>query len=145
MTYQKKTRRKYIRKHTKNRYGYGDEIKAIFDLFIKPILKQFHYKDEEMEMREGINWFFNSNSRSLYFCKAKESFSMPGRMWKSLSHPGILVPGTSWGRYVEKGARLVTREDDTMPDRNEIEFNGNMFVLTKAEWNVIEPKLERIA
>lgn len=127
---------------SKNRFGPTDTLKRIYELFVRPFIKQYVTHDSLENV--AIDAFFNSTDRKVYFCKAKEPFRISGPSWASESEPFRLVPGAG-RRHVEKGQPLVLRLDRRTPDRSELEFDGQVFVLSKAELALIQEKIEVVA
>lgn len=111
-----------------------------FKLFLKPFLSELTLGDEQTNAVEGIEAFFSATTRKVMYVKASESFTIPGPMWASLEQPTRLVPGTG-RRYMAKGQYGVLRMDKTMPERSEIEFEEQVFVLTRAHLSYILEKL----
>lgn len=131
-----------VRRH--RRIGQTTSSKALYQWFVKPFLKEYTLPADASHWKEGLLAFFNVDRRPIVWARAKEAFKMPGQMWSSQSQPYKLVEGTG-DRVVYRGAPLIVRRDLTAPDRNEIEFREQVFVLTEAQYNVIREKLEVIA
>jgi hypothetical protein len=117
--------------------------RGIFKLFVKPFLKHFALPEEHSAWKQGIEAFFNVNERPIMWCKATETFKLPGEMWVNQSQPTKRIAGTG-NRIVTRGAPLVVRLDLTVSNKNEIEFREQVFVLTDAEYNAIKDKLKPI-
>lgn len=131
------------KKRAPNRLKYGEDIKRLYRLFIKPVLAQFEYKDNEYTMAEGLRWFFGIGFRHVYFARATEAFTVRNCRWESLSCPTVV--DESGRRNVHKGQPLVVRWDDRTPNKVEIETDVRIYVLTKAEWLAIKEYVELVA
>lgn len=120
-----------------NKVGVTDSGNKIYQWFIKPFLKGFTLTEDELEGEKGIEAFFDIENRKVVFCKATRSFTIPGPMWASPSQPYKLVPGVG-RRYVTKGQGFVLRMDRATPDRSEVEFEEQVFVLSRAQLAAIQ-------
>lgn len=121
-----------------------EAARALYALFVKPFFNAFTLRPDQDYWREGLEHFFSIHTRKIVWYRAEQSFYMPGSMWASLSHPYVTVQGTG-SRYVAQGKGLWVRTDEAMPDRNEVEFEDQVFVLTNAELQVIKEKLKAVA
>jgi hypothetical protein len=150
MTEAPRVKRKYVKSgaprkpRTPNRFKYEAAIKRIFDLFVCKFLQQVTLQEEESRVKQGIRAFFAADVRIVSFCKATEAFKMPGRTWRSLEEPNVHVAGVG-RRHVPKGAALTVRLDERMPDRCEVEWDAQVFVMSQAEWLMVKEKLKPIA
>lgn len=121
---------------------YGNTIKTIFNKFIKPFIQVIKEPDEDIVMSAGVRRFFNVDTRSLYFAKAKRPFTIPGKEWLD-GIPSIL--GYSNGvRQVAANDSLVLRFDELEPDKIELEFEDRIFVMNKEMWQKLEVHVELI-
>lgn len=93
--------------------------------------------------KKMVDAFFLVETRDVHWCRAIEQFMIPGLMWESLSRPSRLIPGTG-RRHVLPGHKFILRTDDTMPERNEIEYMDQVFVLSEAQLMAIREKFEAI-
>lgn len=115
-------------------------LKDIYNFFVKPFERAYCSQWHENTFSETVEAFFNTQSRNLSFCKASMSFTMPGGMWRAENRPYELIRGTG-RRHIKTGDALVVRTDEATPNRCELEFDEQIFVLTKAEFDVIKTKL----
>ena len=130
---------KRVRAH--RRLGATVAGRGIYKLFVKPFLNQYTLHHGQNSFKEGLEAFFNVNSRPIIWCRAQEAFKMPGEMWASSSQPYKKVIGTG-DRLVHRGSVVVVRRDLTVKDKNEIEYKDQVFVLTDAQYEVIKEKLK---
>lgn len=142
MKYLSKNKQKRVR--GPNRLYSTPAAIALYRGFVRPFMDAFTFSDiERTRWIEGIEKFFNIDSRRIVWCRAKESFYIPGPMWATTSQPYNKIPGVG-RRYVNVGAALYVRQDTERPDFNEVEFDNQVFVLTDAQLRVVEEKLEPI-
>lgn len=135
---------KQKRKRGPNRLKETEAFKLFYSGVLQPFFRRYTLNDEQSYLRDGVEAFFNTQTRSTLWCAAVESFTLPGLMWSDPSHPFHLVQGVG-RRYVKKGDGFVLRQDSELPDRNEIEFEEQVFVLTEAELNAIKSKFKTVA
>lgn len=121
------------------RKSYGDAIKAVFSLFIKPFASALSQTEDE-GLTDGIRRFFNVDTRSIYFATAKVNFTIPGKEWLH-GHPTTLgYSGAS--RAVRRGKGVVLRFDDLEPNKIEMQVDERVYVMTKELWQSIEQHVE---
>lgn len=127
---------------------YGTSIRQFYRLFIEPFTKAYSFSEDQHEEEDiprlGVEAFFGVEFRSVLWARARSKFEMPGAVWDSLDKPHIIY-AAGGRRNVNKGDELIVREDIRTPDRTDIEFDGQVFMLTAAQYQVIKPKIERIA
>jgi len=131
------------RQRAHRRIGSTVASRGIYKLFVKPFIEAMHFNEEQSKFKEGIDAFFSVNDRPITWCKAIETFKLPGDMWATQSQPYKHIKGTG-NRIVTKGAALILRQD-LRNERHEIEFKDQSFVLTNAEFEVIKDKIKAIA
>lgn len=121
------------------------EGERIYDLFIKPFLREYTLEEGETPAIEGMERFFGVPDRRVYFVKSKGAFLLPGRVWATKSAPYKIIPGSRVIREMPRGAPGILRVDKRMPERSELEYGEYIFVLTQAELQFILEKLELVA
>lgn len=119
---------------------YGDTIKSIYKLFVKPAINILAPLDDESSLSEGVKRFFNADTRSVYFVRVTAEFTMPGKEWLD-GHPNVLGYSNA-SRRVKRGAGLVLRMDELEPNKIELETDTHIYVLDKEMWSRIEEKVE---
>lgn len=117
---------------------------ALWQRFVRPFLESFTMLSHERLFEDGPAYFFNVDGRRIQWCKCVTQFKMPGAMWLSESEPFFTIEGTG-KRDVRPGAALIVRTDGALPDRNEIEYADQIFVLTDAELAFVHEKLKVLA
>lgn len=128
-----------VRRLTKR--SFSDTIRSFFALFIRPFMSTLHEESDEA-LTDGIRRFFNAESRSVYFAKAKVNFTIPGKEWLQ-GCPSVL--GYSHlPRSVRRGKGLILRFDSTVPDKIEMQVDERVFVMSKLMWTEIEQHVEII-
>lgn len=134
------------KRHIKRRrLPYGDAIKTVYHKFIHPFIKKIVMTEQEEKraLFEGIHRFFNVDTRSIYFAKAKETFTIPGKEWLN-GHPKTL--GYSGApRKVKRGLGMVIRFDDLDLDLVELEFDERIYSMDSDQWDTIKDLVEFIA
>ena len=115
-----------------------------YNLFLKPFMRNYVFTDGQNHFSEGIKAFFGAHYRSVYWCRATQPFELPGWIWRTPDDPSIRYPAGG-NRRVTKGNQLVIREDLRTPNRIDIEFKNQVFMLKKSQWDVIQEKIQRIA
>ncbi len=125
-------------------YKETEEGLRIHELFLKPFCREHTLEEGQTNAVEGIEAFFNVHTRRVYYVRANKSFTIPGGMWASLEQPTRIVPGVG-RRYMAAAQTGVLRVDKTMPDRSELEFEDQVFVLTSAHLYHILPLLDLVA
>lgn len=121
--------RKFTRKRNSTRPRrtlYSNSAKVIYTRFIKPLVNSMALGYDDNIFVESIARFFVVKTRTVLFCKAKEGFSVPGKSWSE--HPNVI----EWGaltRQVKKGSALVVRYDELMPNRAELEYGNEIFIM----------------
>lgn len=132
------------KKPLKQRRFYAAPVRALFEHILKPIAQAFVIPDRDGTFDKGLRMLFNVDNREVWFCKVKVDFVMPGDSWATLRSPHPVVRGLG-KRQIKKGDPVVVRVDVLMPERFcEIEHNEMIYVLTHAQWTIIEPKMEYI-
>ncbi len=127
-----------------SKVGSTPALKDLYISFLKPFLSQYYIHEEQTLMAEGVEGFFSVKSRPISWCKAKRSFTMPGYMWRSPSRPFDFIEGVG-RRYVKPGSSVVIRSDANLPDKHDVEFDEQVFVLSDAELSVVKEYLEVLA
>jgi hypothetical protein len=125
------------------RTTYGDAIKTILEKFIKPCLAKLSPGEEESAFGTGIKRFFHTDTRSIYFAKAKRDFTIPGKEWISGHNKRLGWAGSD--RRVREGETMVVRVDETMIYRVEVEYGEAIFVMDMSTWKVIKDYVELVA
>jgi hypothetical protein len=145
--------RKYARIKTRivGVFGANPYIQKIYEWFIRPLAMTVEHsnysgEEEEIKLPERIRVVFGTGMREVFFCRANCAFRLPGGVWRNLSTPSDIVYGdVMTRRLVRKGDPLVYRRDSRTPERCEVEFSEQVFVMTEAEFNVVREKLEILA
>lgn len=133
MSSQIERKKKDRKKRAPNKIKDTPALTALYDYFVKPFLRDYHLHLEQFETQEGYEAFFSVNERATLWCICHTSFTMPGDSWLDTSHPYNVVKGVPGRRYVKPGDGVVVRLDKRLPDRNEVEFDEQVFVLTRAQ------------
>ncbi len=129
---------------TPNKVKSTAAIRFLWQHFVKVFLSMYTMPPDEKSHEGGVEAFFGLPDRRVAFCRAAESFTIPGPMWESLDQPYILIPGVG-KRAVPKNAGFVLRVDKAMPNRSELEFEDQVFVLSRAQLSAIKDKIRVIA
>ncbi len=127
-----------------NKVGSTIAIRKIWRFFVRRFLAEYTLPPDEKSHEGGVEAFFNLPNRRVAFCRASEAFTIPGPKWASDEQPYLLIPGVG-KRAVPKGAGFVLRVDKAMPERNEIEFEDQVFVMSLAQLMAIKDRIKVIA
>lgn len=111
----------------------SDELRKIALWFIKPIVRYVNIEEVDNVLEKATGIFFNVDTRTVYFARALHKFRMPGRLE---GHSSKI------NREVSTGAPLIVRIDETRPDRNEIVYRDQLFVLSQTQYSLIQERLE---
>lgn len=123
--------------------AYTEDIKLIFEKFIKPVLSRVDLEENESNFRGAIEAFFQVQTRDVFFARAKLNFKLPGFLVSELDRKDKLIPGAG-RRSVKRGNILLVRTDKHMPDRIDIEFDDQNFQLNSPEYSVIKDHLKEV-
>lgn len=117
--------------------------KKIFSKILAPLIRLVQGGNSDKRPSGAVlDFLFDAENRLVVFAKAKSAFKMPGRPWDSLDFPHTSNHITK-KRDVATGNQMVIRLDKRSVDNYcEIEYNKTVFVLTKAQWSVIRPKVD---
>ena len=135
-----KPKSKPKRYRSPNKVKPTEETRAFFRYFLRPFVEALTYSTNEQESIQGYERFFHFDSRRVHYAKAERSFTMPGALWADEGQPFTRVLGTG-RRRVERGDLLLVRVDATTPDRCEVEFDNQVFVLTEPQYDVVAEHL----
>lgn len=117
------------------------EMAELAEMFLGPYIKAM--ENAEISLKNGVDSFFNTDTRELFFAKALKRFTIPGR---HVSHNEAVNPALGC-RTVDKGKRMLVVYDKT-DETYKAEFRSrdrfDEFVMTKAEYESVERYLERI-
>ena len=127
-----------------NRLYETEAGKLIYKMFVRKFIDHFTLNEAQTIFSHGVPSFFGVAQRSIVWYRSKERFTLPGSMWSRPESPYHLVDGTG-RRLVIEGQALIIRTDERTPDRNEVELDEQVFVLTEAQLNFVLEKLEVIA
>lgn len=122
---------------------YGNTIKTIYHKFVRPFLSRLSSGEDETTLSDGIKRFFSADTRSVYFAKARDSFTIPGKEWLH-GHPMVLGYSGS-PRLVESGMGFVVRFDTFDLNLVEIEFEERVYSMDAGQWASIKERVEFIA
>jgi hypothetical protein len=113
------------------------EVTATFwRYFLKPFAEAYNYAQGQEERVEGYAAFFGASHVRVAYGRARQPFKMPGTQWAETSGPKRFIDGTG-RRHVKVGDVFVLRFDAKYPDRCEIEFDEQVFVLNEAQYDAI--------
>lgn len=133
-------------KLTKPRAGIArtETIARIFDLFIKPLLREFILPANATEnvLHSKLEMWFNKNERDIWYVKCRFPFNITGPRWMSTSTPERLHIHGDGDRAVSKGDVLCVRTDSRRPDIVEVEFKNQVFVTRATDWSVLSEKVD---
>lgn len=121
---------------------YQGAIITIYEKILKPAAARLAALEEERALDEGIRRFFHTDTRSVYFAKAKEEFSIPGKEWIS-QIATFLKYGTGSPRKVMPGMKLIVRIDEH-DQKVDIEFGEAIFTMNMRAWNRIKDRVNLI-
>lgn len=149
----KKTKQKVKQSRQERQRGFRPNVntwvnQTLYKLFIKNIVgRQLTNSgvitDAQSFFKTAVESFFLVDERDVRICRAKLPFNIPGPRWESLSNPSRLIPGDGV-RHVPVGATFVLRTDIDMPERSELEFKDQVFVLSGAQLNALREKFEDV-
>jgi hypothetical protein len=110
-------------------------LRAVYDYFIKPLQRHISAGASSSIFTESIYTFFNAHFREVRFCKALVTFELPGK---------LVTAAPKVTRQVRRGDPLIVRRDVRTPDYNEVEFKDQQYILSAAQWRVVESRLELV-
>ena len=121
-----------------------ESVLKIFDLFIKPLMREFIVAPNTTEnvLHRKLEMWFNRDTRDIWFVKARLPFAITGPRWVSPSTPERLHIHGDGDRTVAKGDVLCVRTDERRPDTIEIEFKDQVFVTRATDWAVQSEKVD---
>ena len=131
----KKPRKKNKAKRKVRMVSYSDDIKKIYNGFIKILQTHLVFGDDRSQFTGMINTFFGTDYRQVYFCRAVSSFSMPGL---------ITTATKKIKRDVRINDTVIIRYDTRTPEVNEVEFAGLNFKLSESQRNLVLEKMKVI-
>ena len=123
-----------------------DTVFKIFNLFIKPLIKEFVVPPTATEnvLHRKLEMWFNKDERDIWDVKCRVPFIIVGPRWMSLSTPERFHVYGDGDRTVSKGDYLCVRTDIRTPDIVEVQFKEQVFVMRATEWSVLSEKVEWI-
>lgn len=119
---------------------YTDAIKTIKNWFIEPFIRGLEMDRYSMDWETGVRHFFSSETREIGIYRAMEPLQMPGK--RQTEVPAFYVVGEG-RRQVKIGQTLLARIDEQMPDRVDVEYDEQVFLLSAAEWQFVSEKLKK--
>ena len=123
-----------------------DTVFRIFNLFIKPLIKEFIIAPNSTEniLHRKLEMWFNKDDRDIWDVRAKSPFNLVGPRWMSLSTPERMHIHGDGERAVVKGDILCVRMDARTPNIVEVQFKEQVFVMRSYEWAVLSEKCESL-
>lgn len=132
---------KFILKKVFGAKAASREIEELAEMFLGPYIKAM--ENEEISLKNGVDSFFNTDTREMFFVKASKRFVILGR---HVSH-NEAVSATLGQRTVDKGKRMLVVYDK-VDETYKAEFRSGRrfdeFVMTATEYKNVERYLERI-
>lgn len=126
------------------------EYRNLMAYFIMPLVNAMDLGDdptEKMSFQDRIAFLLGEKHRDIVMAVATQDFKVQGLYWRDET-PGDMIPPETINARILRGAPLMVRIDERMPDRIDIERcdveEPAVYTLTRLQYTNILPFLKEI-